>query len=155
MLSARRILSQLFNHFKLIIMQFFKKITLFCAFLCAFSQSSFAQVFSSDEIVIAPSLSIDVEGKVSTVKEGERIVLKAKGNDNLSLAQWQVSTDNKTWYDIPKANGNIFESMPLTHNSYFRMVSRPLDAENTVKVEVTSNVQFISLESNVASSKRK
>jgi hypothetical protein len=136
-------------------MQALKKITLFCAFLCVYSQYSFAQVFSSDEIVIAPSLSIDVEGKVSTVKEGERIVLKAKGNDNQSLAQWQVSTDNKTWYDIPKANGNNFESMPLTHNSYFRMVSRPLDGENTVNVEVTSNVQFISLESNVASSKRK
>jgi hypothetical protein len=135
-------------------MQSFKKITLFCAILCVYAQSSFAQVFSTDEIVIAPSVSVEVEGKVSTVKEGERIVLKAKGNDNQSLAQWQVSTDNKTWYDIPKANGNIFESMPLTHNSYFRMVSKPIDAENTVKVEVFSNVQFISLESNVASSKR-
>ena len=135
-------------------MQSFKKITLFCAFLCAVSQSSIAQVFASDEIVIAPSVSVEVEGKISTVKEGERIVLKAKGNDNQSIAQWQVSTDNKTWYDIPKANGNIFESMPLTHNSYFRMVSKPIDSANTVNVEVTSNVQFISLESNVASSKR-
>ena len=137
-------------------MNFFKKGALLFAIFLAFTQLSLAQVFSSDEIAIAPSVSIDVEGRVSTIKEGERIVLKAKGGDDQSIVQWQVSTDNKNWQDIPKANGNIFETTPLTHNSYFRIVSRPIDTAmaNTIKVELTSNVQFIALESNVASSKK-
>jgi hypothetical protein len=136
-------------------MYFLKKITLVCVILLVFTQLSSAQVFSTEEIAIAASVSIDVEGRVSTVKEGERLVLKAKGGDDQSIMQWQVSTDNKNWQDIPKANGNIFETTPLSHNSYFRTISRPIDKANTVKVEVISNVQFITLESNVASTKKK
>jgi hypothetical protein len=136
-------------------MYFLKKITLVCVILLAFTQLSSAQVFSTEEVAIAASVSIDVEGRVSTVKEGERLVLKAKGGDDQSILQWQVSTDNKNWQDIPKANGNMFETTPLSHNSYFRTISRPIDTANTVKVEVISNVQFITLDSNVASTKKK
>jgi hypothetical protein len=132
-----------------------KKITLLCAIVFSYTQIGFSQMFSSDEIVIAPSVSIDIEGKKSTIREGERLTLKAKGGDDQSLLQWQVSMDNKNWQDIPKATGNIFETTSLTHNSYFRLVSRPIDtAANITKVETSSNVQLITLESNVASTKR-
>jgi hypothetical protein len=136
-------------------MMSFKKMTLLYVIAFFFTQIGFAQVFSADEIVIAPSVSIDVEGRISTVKEGERLTLKAKGGDDQSIIQWQVSIDNKNWQDIPKANGNIFETMPLTHNSYFRIVSRPIDIAHAVKVETCSNIQMIAIESNVASSKKK
>jgi hypothetical protein len=133
----------------------FKKMALLCVIALGYTQIGFSQMFAADEIVIAPSVSIDVEGRKSTIKEGERLTLKAKGGDDQSILQWQVSTDNKNWQDIPKANGNVFETTSVTHNSYFRLVSRPIDtAANILKVETSSNVQLITLESNVASSKK-
>ena len=132
-----------------------KKMTLLCVIALCYAQIGFSQIFAADEIIIAPSLSIGVEGRKSTAKEGERLVLKAKGGDDQSIMQWQVSTDNKNWQNIAKANGNIYETFPLTHNCYFRIVSSPIDiAANTIKVETTSNIQMIGIESNVASSKR-
>ena len=101
-------------------------------------------------------VSISVENNISTVKEGERLILKAKGGDEFSIIQWQVSADNKTWQNIPKANGNIFETLPIVSNSYFRALVSPIDATaDNIKVETASNVQLISLESNVASTKKK
>jgi hypothetical protein len=132
-----------------------KKMTLLCAIVFCCNQISIAQIFAAEEIVIAPTISIEPEGRLSTVKEGERLTLKAKGGDDQSILQWQVSIDSKFWQDIPKANGNVLETMPLTHNSYFRIVSRPLDSSNAIKIETTSNIQIVTIDSNVASSKKK
>ena len=125
------------------------------ALMLGFIVKSNAQVTSSNEIIIAPMVSISVENNISTVKEGEHLILKAKGGDEFSILQWQVSADNKTWQNIPKANGNIYETLPIESNSFFRVAVSPIDAANNLKVETLSNVQTISLESNVASTKKK
>ena len=126
----------------------------FIALMIGFTPQTHAQIFSSNEIIIAPSVSVVVEGNRTTVKEGGRLVLKAKGGDNFSTLQWQRSTDNRSWQNIPKANGNIYETMPLTHIQYFRVLARPVSDGNDIKVETLSNVQMIGIESNVASSKK-
>lgn len=137
------------------------KTLMFCtAFIIGFTQTSRAQLYSSNEIIIAPSVFIAVEGNSTTVKEGEHLVFfveipsgKAKGSDNFATLQWQASTDNKNWQNIPKANGNIYETLPLTHIQYFRVIAVPIDTGNSIKIETISNVQMIGIESNVASSK--
>ncbi len=114
-----------------------------------------AQTISSDIIVIAPSISIEVAGGNKSVKEGDILTLKAKGGDDRSAYQWQVSSDNKTWISVPKATGNVFETMPIVQGTYFRVVCKPIDPTADALVETVSNTEEVTLGTAVASTKKK
>lgn len=92
----------------------------------------------------------------TTVQPGEQVILKLNSNsinEEMTAPQWQVSTDGVNWYDVPRANGNNFETAPLTQSQFFRVVTRPNDGY--LALEETSNVQNITVGDNVASSKKK
>ncbi len=90
----------------------------------------------------------------TTVQPGEQVILKLSGiNEEVIAPQWQVSTDGVNWNDVPKANGNNFETTPLTQSKFFRVVTRPNDGY--LALEESSNVQNITVGDNVASSKKK
>jgi hypothetical protein len=131
--------------------QFIFTLTLSVCFL----QLTTAQSISSDIIVIAPSIAIEVSGGNKTVKEGDILTLKAKGGDDNSTYQWQVSTDNKTWSNVPKATGNVFETMPIVQGTYFRVVCKPIDPTADAFVETISNTEEVTLGTAVASTKKK
>jgi hypothetical protein len=132
----------------------FQKLTFFLLLISAFSTHITAQTISSNEIVIAPMLSVAVAQGKTAVKTGESVTLKAQGNDQMSSLQWQVSVDGKNWQDVPKANGANFETASLTQTQFFRVLSRPLDVDPQNMVETISSVQMIALEENVASTKK-
>ena len=95
-----------------------------------------------------------MQGGKSTVRSGEQVILKAKGfNEEITTLQWQVSTDGVTWQNMAKANGENFETAPLTEAQFFRVVTIPNDGY--LALEDVSNVQIITLGDNVASSKKK
>ncbi len=97
---------------------------------------------------------IRVSNGKTTVQPGEQIILKVKGiNEEIASPQWQVSTDGINWADVPRANGNNFETSPLTQSKFFRVVTRA--NEGYLAVEEPSNVQFITVGDNVASFKSK
>lgn len=129
-------------------------ISLFFLSFC-FLSNTFSQSISSDIIVIAPSISIEVLGGNKTIKEGEILTLKAKGGDEKSAYQWQTSTDNKTWVNIPKATGEVFETMPIVRGTYFRVVCKPIDPTADTFVETISNTEEVTLGTSVASNKKK
>ena len=110
---------------------------------------------SAQKLAVAGTkLSIKIQGGKSTVRSGDQIILKAKGfNEEISTLQWQVSTDGVTWQNMPKANGENFETAPLTEVQFFRVVTIPNDGY--LALEDVSNVQIITLSDNVASSKKK
>jgi hypothetical protein len=132
----------------------FKKLAFFLLIVFAFSTHINAQTISSNEIVIAPMLSVAVAQGKTAVKSGESVTLKAQGNDQMSSLQWQVSVDGKNWQDVPKANGTNLETASLTQTQFFRVLSRPLDVDPKNMVETISSVQMIALEENVASTKK-
>ncbi|NJN33253.1 MAG: hypothetical protein HC817_02365 [Saprospiraceae bacterium] len=113
-----------------------------------------AQSVASDEIIIAPILHINILEGSSNIKSGEKVVLKTNGGDAFSTLQWQLSLDGKVWQNVPKANGNNFETAALTQTHFFRVVCRPIDGIFENQVETVSNVQPIVLEENVASTKK-
>lgn len=134
-------------------MRFLKTLTIILG-SALFQNAVSAQTISSNEISVAPMVTVSVvEGKTS-VKEGEQVVLKVKGNDELSVMQWQVSLDGVNWQDIPKATGNNFETQPIKQMHYFRVMCRPIEATNEDIVTI-SNIQAITMEDNVASKKGK
>ena len=130
----------------------FKKLAFFSLILPAFQTN--AQNVTSNEIVIAPMLSVVVSSGKTAVKAGENVTLKAVGNDEMSSLQWQASSDSKVWTDIPKANGINLETAGLTQTHFYRVICRPLDVDPQSKVETISSVQMIALEENVASVKK-
>ena len=133
-------------------MRFLKTLTIILS--VAFIQNAAsAQTLSSNEISVAPMLTVSVAEGKSSVKEGDHVVMKVKGNDEFSAMQWQASLDGINWQDIPKATGINYEMLPITQMHYFRVVCRPLDA-TTNDVVTISNVQIISMQDNVASRKR-
>ena len=118
-----------------------------------FQNVASAQLMNSNEISIAPMVTVTIaEGKAS-VREGEHVVLKVKGNDEFSTLQWQSSLDGIVWQDIPKATGNNFETQAITQMHYFRVLCRPIEATASDVVTI-SNVQIIAMEDNVASRKK-
>lgn len=131
---------------------FFKILTIILG-SALFQHEALAQLVSANEITIAPMLHVSVAGGKSSVREGEQVLLKVKGNDEFSAMQWQVSLDGIHWQDIPKATGNNFETLPITQRQFFRVVCRPLDATEK-DVATISNVQVVGLEDNVASRKK-
>lgn len=133
-------------------MRFLKILTIILG-SALFQNVATAQSLSSNEISVAPMVTVSVAQGKSSVREGEQVTLKVKGNDEFSAMQWQVSLDGINWQDIPKATGNNFETLPITQLHYFRVVCRPLDATTNDIVSI-SNVQTISMEDNVASRKR-
>ncbi len=132
--------------------RFFKILTIILG-SALFQNEASAQLLSANEITIAPMINVSVVGGKSSVREGEQVLLKVKGNDEFSAMQWQVSLDGIHWQDIPKATGNNFETLPITQMHYFRVVCRPLDATEK-DVATISNVQIIAMQDNVASRKR-
>lgn len=133
-------------------MRFLKTLTIILT--TAFVQNvAQAQPMSSDEISVAPMVAVSVAGGKSSVKEGEHVVLKVKGNDEFSAMQWQASLDGINWTDIAKATGINYETTAITQMQFFRVICRPLDATAN-DVATISNVQIISLQDNVASRKR-
>ena len=110
---------------------------------------------SAQKLAVAGTkLSIKIQGGKSTVRSGDQIILKAKGfNEEISTLQWQVSTDGVNWQNMAKANGENFETAPLTEAQFFRVVTIPNDGY--LALEDVSNVQIITLSDNVASSKKK
>jgi hypothetical protein len=119
---------------------------LFCiiALFCAFSTISFAQTAN-----INADLNINVAGGKTNFKANEQVIMKVSGFDEeKTTVQWQVSTDEKTWQDIPRATGDIFETYPVTKNQYYRVVTRPI--EGYLSMEVPSKTKAISLDENVA-----
>jgi hypothetical protein len=132
----------------------FKNLAFFLLITTSFSTQIKAQTIASNEIVIAPMLSVAVAQGKTAVKSGESVTLKAQGNDQMSSLQWQVSVDGKNWQDVPKANGTNLETAGLTQTQFFRVLSRPLDVDPQNMVETISGVQMISLEENVASTKK-
>ncbi len=110
---------------------------------------------SAQKLAVAGTkLSIKIQGGKSTVRSGEQVILKAKGfNEEISTLQWQVSIDGVTWQNIAKANGENFETTPLTEAQFFRIFTIPNDGY--LALEDLSNVQIITLGDNVASSKKK
>ena len=123
--------------------------------LISIGTAASAQIISSNEITVAPLVTVTVTQGKSSVKSGERIVLKANGLDELSAIQWQVSLDGKAWEDIAKANGNNYETEPLTAMCFYRVVTKPLENPASINVETISNVQAVTLLDNVASTKKK
>ncbi len=104
--------------------------------------------------VTGNKLSIKIQGGKSTVKAGDQVILKAKGfNDEVASLQWQVSTDGVNWQNMPQANGENFETAPLTESQFYRLVTLP--NEGYLALQEVSNVQIITLGENVASSKKK
>lgn len=134
-------------------MRFFKILTIIFG-SALFQNVAFSQQMLSNEISVAPMVTVSVTKGKTSVKEGEQVVLKVKGNDEFSAMQWQVSLDGVNWQDIPKATGNNFETLPITQMHYFRVVCRPLDATTNDIVSI-SNIQTITMEDNVASKKVK
>lgn len=132
--------------------RFFKILTIILG-SALFQNEASAQLVSENEITIAPMINVSVVGSKSSVREGEQVLLKVKGNDEFSAMQWQVSLDGIHWQDIPKATGNNFETLPITQRQSFRVVCRPLDATAN-DVATISNVQVIGLEDNVALRKK-
>ncbi len=130
------------------------KTALFPLFFLVFSSNIIAQSVASDEIIIAPMLSVSILEGGSSIRSGEKVVLKTNGGDAFSTLQWQMSLDNKVWQNIPKANGNNFETATLTQTHFFRVLCRPIDGITENQVETVSNVQTILLEENVASTKK-
>lgn len=127
-----------------------KKILFSLCVLCACHIQASAQKLA----VAGAKLSIKIQGGKSTVKAGDQVILKAKGyNEEVSTLQWQVSTDGVTWQNMPKANGENFETSPLTESQFFRVVTIPNDGY--LALEEVSNTQIITLGDNVASSKKK
>ena len=93
-----------------------KKILFSLCVLCACHIQASAQKLA----VAGAKLSIKIQGGKSTVKAGDQVILKAKGyNEEVSILQWQVSTDGVTWQNMPKANGENFETSPLTESQFF------------------------------------
>jgi hypothetical protein len=132
----------------------FKKLAFFSLIISAFQIQTKAQTISSNEIVIAPMLSVAVAQGKTAVRSGESVILKAQGNDDMSSLQWQVSIDGKNWQDVPKANGTNLETPALTQTQFYRVLARPLDVDPKNIVETISSVQMIALEENVASTKK-
>lgn len=118
--------------------------------VCACQFQATAQKMSAT----GAKLSIKTQDGISTVKAGEQVILKAKGfNEEVISLQWQVSMDGVNWQNMPKANGENFETAPLNESQFFRVVTLPNDGY--LAVEEVSNVQIITLGDNVASSKNK
>jgi hypothetical protein len=119
---------------------------LFCviALFCAFSTISFGQTAN-----INADLNINVAGGKTNFKANEQVIMKVTGFDEeKATLQWQVSADEKTWQDIPRATGDIFETYPVTQNQYFRVVTRPVDGY--LSMEQPSKAKAITLDENVA-----
>ena len=127
-----------------------KRLFFLLCVVCAFHLQASAQKLA----VAGAKLSIKIQGGKSTVRSGDQVILKAKGfNDEVASLQWQVSTDGVAWQNMPKANGENFETAPLTESQFFRVVT--LANEGYLALEDVSNVQIITLGDNVASSKKK
>ena len=127
-----------------------KRILFSLCVMCACHLQASAQKLA----VAGAKLSIKVQGGKSTVRSGDQVILKAKGfNDEVASLQWQVSTDGVNWQNMPKANGENFETAPLIESQFFRVVT--LANEGYLALEEASNTQVITLGDNVASSKKK
>lgn len=121
--------------------------------ICLFASFTF-QLSAQKATALKTNLNIEINDGKSTVKPGEQVVLTATGlNEETSYLQWQSSKDGVNWQDITKANGNNFETLPITETQYVRVVSRP--NEGYLAVEEASKSQVITLTDNVASSKKK
>lgn len=101
-----------------------------------------------------PSLSLTVAGNKSTIASGDQVMMRVKGyNDETSTLQWQASSDGKSWKNIAKATGDIFETASLTENSFFRVVTRP--NEGYLTIEEISNTQIVSIAGETATMVKK
>lgn len=131
----------------------FQKLTFTVIIICTgFSTISAQQRTPIKKTIISSHILVKTQNGKTSIKSGEQVVLIAKGEDETEMLQWQVSLDGVQWKDIPQANGNNFETAALSQTHFFRTATRP--NEGYLAVETFSNVAMISIDENVASTKK-
>jgi hypothetical protein len=127
----------------------FQKLTLSLCIICAFALSASAQRAPIKKTNIVSNVSLKVNGGKTSVKVGDQVLMSAKGEDESEMLQWQVSTDGVNWKDVPQANGNNFETAPVTASNYYRVATRP--NEGYLAVETFSAPVALTISENTAS----
>jgi hypothetical protein len=126
----------------------------FCLSICAVCAISFTAAAQKSSPFVASTVSVSVKGDKTNVAAGEQVTLSAKGfNEEVYTLQWQVSADGAKWKDIPKANGEYYETASLKETQFYRVVGRA--NEGYLAIEDVSNVQAVTIGDNVATTKKR
>lgn len=112
-----------------------------------------AQIISSKEILIAPSVFIEVV-EHNCEMENHSLKLIIKGIDNYSSIQWQASKDNITWENIGQQNNFNYELLIVKEKEkYYRAICTPITSKELLTVSTISNILILTCKPNYSSKK--
>ncbi len=101
--------------------------------------SLYFKCYQFNTAVACPSVSVDGTGNICP---GQSIVLTSDktGSVGNCILQWQSSTDQETWVNIPGANSDTYTTGPIFQDVYYRAIfecdGRPECGQNLSNVKI-------------------